>query len=110
MFASPNVTGIIKSRRMKLVVYVERMEEMIYAYKILVGKPKWRRPRRRPRSRWKDNIRIYLREMGLEVVYWINLAQDSDQWRALVNTLMYLLVPQKAETFLTSISNRDLLD
>jgi hypothetical protein len=46
----------------------------------------------RPRHRWEDNIRICLREIGWEVVDWIYLAQDTDQWRSLVNAMMYLRV------------------
>jgi hypothetical protein len=47
----------------------------------------------RPRRRWVDNIKIYLRKMGWDGVDWIDLAQDRDQWRALVNTVMNLRVP-----------------
>jgi hypothetical protein len=61
--------------------------------KSLVGKPKGRRPFRIPRNRWKDNTEMDLREIGLEGVDWIHLAQDRDQWQALVNTVMNLLVP-----------------
>jgi hypothetical protein len=55
---------------------------------MLVGKPEWKRPLERPRHRWEDNIRIDLREIGWEGVNWINLAQDWDQWRAVVNTVV----------------------
>jgi hypothetical protein len=58
------------------------------AYRILVGKPEGKRPLGRPRCRWEDNIRIYLREIGWGGMDWIHLAQDRDQWRALVNTVM----------------------
>jgi hypothetical protein len=58
------------------------------AYRTLVGKPEGKRPLRRPRHRWKDNIRMDLREIGGGDMYWIDLAQDRDQWRALVNTAM----------------------
>jgi len=56
-------------------------------YKILVGKPFGR-----PRHSWEDNIRIDVREMGWEVK-WIHLAQDKEQWRAFVNTVMNLRYP-----------------
>jgi hypothetical protein len=46
----------------------------------------------RPRRRWVDNIKIELREIGWDGVDWIDLAQDRDQWRALVNTVMNLRV------------------
>jgi hypothetical protein len=69
------------------------MGEVRGAYNILVGKPEGRRPLGRPRRRWEDNIKMYLREIGFWDVDWIHWAQDRDRWRALVNTLMNLLVP-----------------
>jgi hypothetical protein len=63
------------------------------AYNILVGKPEGRRPLGRPRLRWEDNIKMDLREIGFGDVDWIHLAQDSDKWRALVNTVISLQVP-----------------
>jgi hypothetical protein len=58
-----------------------------------VGKPEGRRPLGRPRRRWEDNIKIDLREVGWRGMDWINLAQDRDRWRALVNAVMNLRVP-----------------
>jgi hypothetical protein len=69
------------------------MGEKSNAYMILVGKPEGRRPLGRPRRRWVDNIKIVLREIGWDGVDWVSLAQDRDQWRALVNTAMNLRVP-----------------
>jgi hypothetical protein len=63
------------------------------AYRILVGKPEGKRPLGRPRRRLVDNIKVDLREIELDGVDWIDLAQDRDQWRALVNTVMNLQVP-----------------
>jgi hypothetical protein len=63
------------------------------AYRILVGKPKGKRPLGRPRHRWVDNIKMDLREIGWDGMDWIKLAQNSDQWRAIVNTVMNLRVP-----------------
>jgi hypothetical protein len=63
------------------------------AYRILVGKTKGNRPLGRPRRRWVDDIKIDLREIRWGGVNWIDLAQDRDQWRALVNTVMNLQVP-----------------
>jgi hypothetical protein len=58
-----------------------------------VGKPEEQRPLGRPRRRWVDNIKMYLREIGLDGMHWIEVVQDRDQRRALVNTVMNLLVP-----------------
>jgi hypothetical protein len=61
-----------------------------------VGKPEGKRPLGRPRCRWVDNIKMDLREMGLDGwddVDWIDMAQDRDQWRALVKTALNLWVP-----------------
>jgi hypothetical protein len=61
--------------------------------KFLIGKHEWERPLGRPRRRWEDNIRIDLRKKRRESVYWIHMAQDKNQWRVLVNTVMNLRVP-----------------
>jgi hypothetical protein len=89
----PNIIRMIKSRRMRWAGHVARMGEKRNAYGILVGKPEGRRALGRPRSRWVDNIKIDLREIGWNGVDWIDLAEDGDQWRALVNTMMNLRVP-----------------
>jgi hypothetical protein len=59
----------------------------------LVGKPEEKRPLRRPRYRWEDNIRMYLREIGWKGAHWIHMAQDKGQWRILLNTVINLQVP-----------------
>jgi hypothetical protein len=69
------------------------MGEKRNAYRILVGKPEGKRLLGRPRRRWVDNIKMDLREIGWDSMDWIDLAQDRDQWRALVNTAMNLRVP-----------------
>jgi hypothetical protein len=56
------------------------------AYRVLVGKPKGKRPQGRPRHRWEDNIKLDLREIGIDGANWIQLAQDRVQWQAFVNT------------------------
>jgi hypothetical protein len=58
----------------------------------MVGKPDGKRPLGRPRHRWVDNIEMDLREIGWDDVDWIDTAQNRDQWRALVNTVMNLRV------------------
>jgi hypothetical protein len=62
------------------------------AYRILVGRPEGRRPLGRSRRRWEDNIKTDLQEVGWGM-NWIELAQDRDRWRALVNAVMNLRVP-----------------
>jgi hypothetical protein len=84
---------MIKSRRMRWAGHVARMEETRNAYRILVGKPEGKRPLGRPRYRWVDNIQMDLREIGWDGMDWISLAQDRDQLRALVNTVINLRVP-----------------
>jgi hypothetical protein len=69
------------------------MGEKRNAYRILVAKPEGRRPLGRPRRMLVDNIEIGLREIGWDGGDWIDLAQDMDQWRALVNTVINLRVP-----------------
>jgi hypothetical protein len=76
--------------------------ELRAAYNILVGRPEGRRPLRRPRHRWEDNIRMDLRETEFGDLDWIHLAQDRDRWQALVNMVMNLQVPSNAGDFLTS--------
>jgi hypothetical protein len=59
----------------------------------LVGRPEGKRPLGRPRCRWKNNIKMDFREIGIGGANWIQLAQDRVQWRACVNTVMNLRVP-----------------
>jgi hypothetical protein len=68
------------------------MREKTNAYRILMGKPEGKRPLRRPRSRWVDNIKMDLREIGWDDMHWIDLAQDREKWRALVKTVINLRV------------------
>jgi len=62
-------------------------------YRVLVGKPEGKRPLRRTRRRWEDNIKMDLQEVGCGGMDWIELAQDRDRWWALVNAVMNLRVP-----------------
>ena len=60
---------------------------------VLVGKPEGKRLLGRPRRRWEDNIEMDLQEVGCRGMKWIELAQDTDRWRALVNAVMNLRAP-----------------
>jgi hypothetical protein len=62
-------------------------------HRVFDGKPEGKRPLGRPRHRWDDNIKMDLRETGIDGVHWIRLTQDRVQWWAFVNMLMYLQVP-----------------
>jgi hypothetical protein len=84
---------MIKSRRMRWAGNVARMVEKRNAYRILVGMPEGKRSLGTPRRRWVDNIKMDLREIGWDGINWIDLAQDRDQWRTIVNTVMNLRVP-----------------
>jgi hypothetical protein len=66
------------------------MGEKQYAYRILMGKPEGKRPLGRPRCRWLNNVKMDLRETGWDGMDWIDLAQNRDQLRALVDTVMNL--------------------
>ena len=90
---SPNIVRVIKWRRMRWAVHVARLEDGRGVHKVLVGKPEGKRPLGRPRRRWEDNIKIDLQEVGCWGMDWIELAQDRDRWRALVNAVMNLRVP-----------------
>jgi hypothetical protein len=77
---------------MRLAENVARMGEIRNVYKTLVIKTESKRPLERLRCRWEDNIKMDLRDMGWEIVEWMHLAQDRDQWQALVNAVMNPLV------------------
>ena len=91
--SSPNIVRVIKSRRMRWAGHVVRMGERTSVYRVVVGKPEGKRPLGRPRRRWENNIKMDLQEVGCGGMDWIELAQDRDRWRALVNAVMNLWVP-----------------
>jgi hypothetical protein len=92
LYSSPNIVKVIKSRKMRWAGHVARMEERRGVYRLLVMRPEGKRPLGRPRPRWEDNNKMDLREMGIDGANWIQLVQDSVQWRAFVNTVMNLRV------------------
>jgi hypothetical protein len=98
LYLSPDIIRQIKSRRMRWAGHVARMGEARNVYRVLVGKPKGKRPLERPRRRWEDGIKMDLGETGWGGggVEWIQVAQDRNHWRVLVNAVMNLqvLAPQ----------------
>jgi hypothetical protein len=94
LYSSPNIVRVIKSRRMRWVRHVARVGEGRGVYRVLVGKPDDERSLGRPRCRWEDDIKLDLREIGIDGADWIQMAQDRVQWRAFLNTVMNLRVPK----------------
>jgi hypothetical protein len=80
LYSSPKIFRVIKSRRMRWVGHVARMGEGRGVYRVLVGKPEGKRPLGRPRRIWEYNIKMELREIGIDVANRIQLAQDRVQW------------------------------
>ena len=93
LYSSPNIVRVIKSRRMRWVGHVARMEEGRGMHKVLVGKPEGKRPMGRPRCRWEDTIKMDLQEVGKGCGDWMELAKDRNSWRALVSRVMNFRVP-----------------
>jgi hypothetical protein len=93
LYSSLNIVRVIKSRRMRWPGHVACVGEGRNIYRVLVGEPERKRPLGRPRYRWEDNIKLGLREIGIDGANWIQLAQDRIQWQAFVNMVMNLWVP-----------------
>jgi hypothetical protein len=93
---------------MRWAGHIARMGEKRNAYRLLVGKPEWKRRLGRPRRRWVDNIRMDLGEVGWGDVGWIGLAQDWNRWRALVNSVLNLRVPWNAWELLDGLTSSGL--
>jgi hypothetical protein len=79
LYSSPNIVSVIKSSRLRWAGHVARMGEGRDVYRILVGRPEVKRPLGRPRRRWEDNIKMDLRDIGIDGVNWIRVAQGSVQ-------------------------------
>jgi hypothetical protein len=92
LYSLPNIVWVIKSR-MRWAGHVACMGEERGVQRVLVGKPDGKRPLRRPRHRWEDNIKMDLQEVGGGCGDWMALAQDRDRWQALVSTVKNLQVP-----------------
>jgi len=92
MYCSPNIFRAIESGRMIWAGHVARMGERRGACRILVGKHEGKRQLGRLPRRWEDNIKMGLQEVGCGGMDWIELAQNRDRWRALVNAVMNLRV------------------
>ena len=92
LYSLPNIVRVVKSRRMRWVGHVARMGEGRGVHRVLVGNPGGKRILGRPRLRWEDNIKMDLRKVG-GGGDWMELAQDRDRWRIVVNTVMNFQVP-----------------
>jgi len=99
LYSSPNIVRVIKWRRMRWAGHVARMGEERGVYSVLVGKPEGKRPLRRPRRRWVDNIKMDLQEVGCGYMDRIGLAQDTDRWRTLMSAVMNLWGSAKSGEF-----------
>jgi len=78
---------------MRWAGHVAHMDEEKGAYRVLVGKPKGKRPLGRPRRRWVNNIRMDLQKVRCGYMDWIGLVQDREGWRRIVSAVMNLRIP-----------------
>jgi hypothetical protein len=72
---------------MRWAGYVARIGKDRVVHSVLVGKPEGKRPLGRPKRRWEDNVKTDLQEVGGSGVYWMELEEDRDRWRAFVGTV-----------------------
>jgi hypothetical protein len=80
LYSSPNIVRVIKSRRFRWVEHVTHMRKGRDVYRVLVVRPKVKRPLGRPTHKWEDNIKLNLREIWIDGANWIQLVQDRVQW------------------------------
>ena len=92
-YHSPNIVRVNKFRRLRWAGHVARMEVGRSAFKMLTGTPTGKRPLGRPSHRWEDNIRMDLKEIGINTRNWVESAHDRNYWRALVSAALNLQVP-----------------
>jgi hypothetical protein len=93
LYSSPNIVRVIKSRRMRWAGHVACIGEGRGVCRVLIGRPKGKRPLGRPRHKWEDNIKLDFREVGVDGTNRIWLAHDRVCWWAFANTVMNLRVP-----------------
>ena len=93
LYSSPNIVRVIKLRGMRWARHIACTGENRGVHKVLVGKPEGKRPLGRHRQRWDDNMKMDLHEVGCGGMGQIEVAQDRDRWRALVNAVTNLQVP-----------------
>ena len=77
LYFSPNIVKVIRSRRLRWAGHVARMKEGRSAFNIISGTPTGKRPLGIPRRRWEDNIRIYLKVIGINTKNWVESVQDT---------------------------------
>jgi len=93
LYSSPNIFRVIKSRRKLWAGLLVRVGERRGIYVVFVGENCGKEPHGQPRRRWEDSIKMDLQEVGFMGMDCVELAQDRDRWRALVNVVMNIQVP-----------------